>query len=284
MLEAVKPIPSIDLSNQCSAVYSGRTVAQFHPNGITICTAKVLGEEPLSIRVQGNPYAVMMRTPGDEIPLAIGFCLSEGIIDSYGEVKQIAYCDGTDTNVVTVTLDSCRLATAGPILDRRGFVSQTSCGICGKEVVEDLMQIVRPINDRSRVNGKDILACRVQFFNHQCLYQMTRASHAAAAFDADFRLQGVGEDVGRHNAVDKILGKLLIDGSLADTRCMMLSSRVSYELVQKVARAKIPIVLALSRPTTLAVSLAEKLNITLICSPDEQTLLVYSGAQRIKAT
>lgn len=284
MLEAVKPVPLIDSSNQGSAVYRGRTVAQFHPSGISICTAKVLGEEPLSIRVQGKPYAVMMRTPGDEIPLAIGFCLSEGIIDSFEDIKQIACCDGTDTNVVTVTLEADRLATTEPILDRRGFVSQTSCGICGKEVVDDLMQIVRPLNDQTCLNGKDILGCRIQFFNHQSLYQMTRASHAAAAFDANFRLQGVGEDVGRHNAVDKILGKLMIEGVLADTLCMMLSSRVSYELIQKVARARIPIVLAMSRPTTLAVELAEKLNITLICTPDDQTLLVYSGAQKITST
>ena len=280
MPEAIKPVPSIDLSNQSSAVYSSRTIKQFHPSGITIRAVKVLGEEPLSIRVQGKPYAVMMRTPGDEIPLAVGFCLSEGIIDSYAEVNQIACCDGTDTNVVTVTLEADRLKTAEPILDRRGFVSQTSCGICGKEVVEDLMQMVRPLDDRTRVNLKDIAGCRVQFFDQQCLYQMTRASHAAAAFDKDFRLQGVGEDVGRHNAVDKILGKLMIEGVLADTLCIMLSSRVSYELIQKVARAQIPIVLSLSRPTTLAVTLADKLNITLICTTDDQTLLVYSGVQR----
>jgi FdhD protein len=262
--------------------YYGKTVTQLTLQRVTELPLKVLSEEPLSIRVQGKPYAVIMRTPGHEIPHVAGFCLGEGIIDAYDEIKQIAFCDGADTNTVTVTLKTSRLAQAGPILERRGFISQSSCGICGKEVVQDLIQSVRPIEDQLRFNWKRLLECIDHFSKHQMLYHTTRTSHAAVAFDADFKPLAVGEDVGRHNAVDKAIGKLLIEGQLTKTLCMMLSSRISYELIQKVARARIPVLMAMSRPTTLAVKLAEKLNITMICAPKNNGLSVYSGRQRLQ--
>ena len=262
--------------------YCERTVTQYTIQGATDYPLKVLSEEPLSIRVQGKPYAVIMRTPGHEVPHVAGFCLGEGIIDAYDEIKQIAFCDGADTNTVTVTLKAARLTLAGPILERRGFISQSSCGICGKEVVRDLIQTVRPIEDHLRFNWKRLLECIDHFSNHQLMYQTTRTSHAAVAFDSDFKPLAVGEDVGRHNAVDKAIGHLLIKGLLADTSCMMLSSRISYELIQKVARAHIPVLIAMSRPTTLAVELAEKLNITLVCAPKNEGLSVYSARQRLE--
>jgi FdhD protein len=258
-----------------------RTVTRYTGQGATDHPLKVLSEEPLSIRVQGKPYAVIMRTPGQEVPHVVGFCLGEGIIDAYDEIKQIAFCDGADTNTVTVTLNASRLSLAGPILERRGFISQSSCGICGKEVVQDLIQTVRPIEDHLRFNWERLLECSHHFSNHQALYHTTRTSHAAVAFNSDFKPLAVGEDVGRHNAVDKAVGKLLIESRLNETKCMMLSSRISYELIQKVARARIPILMAMSRPTTLAVELAEKLNITLVCAPKKEGLSVYSGKQRL---
>ena len=262
--------------------YFERTVTQFTPRGVTEHSLNVLSEEPLSIRVQGKPYAVIMRTPGHEISHVAGFCLGEGIIDAYDEIKQIAFCDGADTNTVTVTLNISRLSQAGAILERRGFISQSSCGICGKEVVRDLIQSVRPIEDNLRFNWQRLLECIDHFSEHQSLYRTTRASHAAVAFDSDFHPLSVGEDVGRHNAVDKAIGHLLIEGRLDRTMCMMLSSRISYELIQKVARARIPVLMAMSRPTTLAVELAEKLNITLVCAPkNNDGLSVYSGHQRL---
>lgn len=262
--------------------YCERSVTQFTPQGVTDHPLKVLSEEPLSIRVQGKPYAVIMRTPGHEISHVAGFCLGEGIIDAYDDIKQIAFCDGSDTNTVTVTLNMSRLSLAGPILERRGFISQSSCGICGKEVVRDLIQSVQPIEDNLFFDWKRLLECMDHFSNHQALYRTTRTSHAAVAFDSDFKPLAVGEDVGRHNAVDKAIGKLLIEGRLTETICMMLSSRISYELIQKVARAHIPVLMAKSRPTDLAVELAEKLNITLVCAPKNEGLSVYSGHQRLK--
>jgi FdhD protein len=261
--------------------YGERAVVQFTRAGATANALNVLREEPLSIRVQGRPYAVIMRTPGDEISHVAGFCLGEGIIDAYDEISQIACCDGGATNVVTVTLTADRLFKAGPILQRRGFISQSSCGICGKEVVQDLIQAVRPLHDALRLKWDQLLTCVDRFAEHQTLYVKTRTSHAAVAFDSDLQPQAAGQDVGRHNAVDKVVGKLLISGGLRDTICLVLSSRISYELIQKVGRARIPIVIALSRPTALAVELAEELNISLAHLNSDQTLVVYSGAQRI---
>jgi FdhD protein len=278
----VNNIKSYDQEIKDLPAYREKTVTRFNGQGATDYPLKVLSEEPLSIRVQGKPYAVIMRTPGHEIPHVAGFCLGEGIIDAYDEIKQIAFCDGADTNTVTVTLNASRLSQAGPILERRGFISQSSCGICGKEVVRDLIQSVRPIEDNLRFNWERLLECIGHFSNHQSLYRTTRTSHAAVAFDPDFKPLSVGEDVGRHNAVDKAIGNLLIEGRLKETICMMLSSRISYELIQKVARARIPVLMAMSRPTTLAVELAERLNITLVCVPkDDGGLSVYSGHQRL---
>jgi FdhD protein len=261
-------------------VYHERTVAQFGPDGISSQNVNVLREEPLSIRVQGKPYAVVMRTPGDEIAHVAGFCLGEGIIDAYDEIKQIAYC-GTDTNVVTVTLTAARLLKAGAILERIGFISQSSCGICGKEVVQDLIQTVSPLQDTLHVKWHQLLSCYNHFCEHELLYAKTHTSHAAVAFGSDLLPRTAGEDVGRHNAVDKVVGRLLIDGGLDETICMVLSSRISYELIQKAGRARIPIVMALSRPTMLAVELSQKLNITLIHISSKDTLVIYSGTHRI---
>jgi len=263
------------------SVYYQKAVVKFIPAGEKSTTLHMLREEPLSIRAQGKPYAVVMRTPGDEIAHVAGFCLGEGIIDAYDDIKQIACCDDTNSNVVTVTLNAARLLKAGAIMERRGFISQSSCGICGKEVVQDLVQNIRSLQDTLHVSRERLLACLDLFFTHQSLYEKTHTSHAAVAFDADLQHQATGEDVGRHNAVDKAVGKMLISGSLADAVCMVLSSRISYELIQKVGRAGIPIVMALSRPTALAVELAEKLNLSLVHISGDQTLVIYSGAQRI---
>jgi FdhD protein len=258
------------------------TIVAFTREGLRSRTFKILREEPLSIRVQGEPYAVVMRTPGDEIAHVVGFCLGEGIIDTYADIKQIACCDSADTNVVTVVLSPARLLKAKSVLERRGFISQSSCGICGKEVVQDLIQSVRPQQDDLRMTWGDLRTCMDLLSQCQSLYPATHASHAAVAFNAELQPLAVGEDVGRHNAVDKAVGKLILGGALADTACLVMSSRISYELVQKVGRARIPIVVAISRPTSLAVDLARKLNITLVCIPDDHTLLVYSAPHRIR--
>ena len=244
----------------------------------------LLKEEPLSIRVEGNPYSVMMRTPGDEIPLAAGFCLTEGIIDTAEDYTSIAFCDGEDTNVIAVTLKPSRRQKISEILDRRGFISQSSCGLCGKEIVKDLFQLIKPLEDNIRIDANKALSCLETITRHQPLRTQTRAAHAAVLYGSEFDFLAAAEDVGRHNALDKVIGKILLDRKLGQAAMLTLSSRISYELVQKAARARIPIILAISRPTALAVNLASELNITLASLADGPGLYVFCAVQRLVAS
>jgi len=242
----------------------------------------LLGEEPLSIRIQGNPYSVVMRTPGDEIELVAGFCLTEGIIDTPDDYKSLAFCDGEDTNTVAVTLVPSRRKEISQILDRRGFISQTSCGLCGKEIVKDLFQQIQPLVDNGRLDINRASTCLEKISRHQPLRRQTRAAHAALLFDSNFELLASAEDVGRHNALDKVIGKAFLDKNLDRTALLVLSSRISFELVQKAARARIPVILAISRPTALAVQLATELNITLATKSSEGPgIYVFCAAQRL---
>jgi FdhD protein len=248
----------------------------------TAANRKLLGEEPLSIRIEGNPYAVVMRTPGDEIAHVAGFCLTEGIIDSPDDLTSIGFCEDNDTNVVTVTLTPSRREKISDIMDRRGFISQTSCGLCGKELVKDLYQIIQPLGDRQPIEIKKALACLEALPDIQPLRMQTLASHAAAIYGSGPELLSVAEDVGRHNALDKAIGKILLGRRLDQAELLILSSRISYELVQKSARARIPIILAHSRPTALAVNLAASLNMTLASMDDDDSgLYVFCGEQRL---
>jgi FdhD protein len=241
---------------------------------------RLVSEEPLSIRVQGKPYSVVMRTPGDEIAHVAGFCLGEGIVDSPEDMTSIAFCDGEDTNVVTVTLEPSRQEKVPEHLERREFISQTSCGICGKEIIQDLFQVIRPINDDRKIDLQKGYRCLENLSDHQPLRRETKASHAAAIYSSDFELLSSAEDVGRHNALDKAVGKLFLEGNLHAASLLVLSSRISYELVQKAARARIPVIMAASRPTSLAVGLASKLNMALATLAKDTGLYLFCGEHR----
>ncbi|MFO7555429.1 MAG: formate dehydrogenase accessory sulfurtransferase FdhD [Desulfobacterales bacterium] len=242
---------------------------------------RLIGEEPLSIRIEGKPYSVVMRTPGEELAHAAGFCLAEGIVDTPDDIHTISCCDDGDANVVTVTLNKPRRDEIVNILERRGFISQTSCGICGKEIVDDLYQMITPVRDKTRMDAGLALECLENLSQHQPLRDKTRASHAAALYSSEFKLLSVAEDVGRHNALDKAVGKLFLDRRLEEAFLLTLSSRISYELVQKAARARVPVILAFSRPTSLAVELASKLNMTLACLAEHSGLYIFCGEHRL---
>jgi FdhD protein len=244
-------------------------------------TLDLIQEEPLSIRVQGQPYAVVMRTPGDETAHVAGFCLAEGILDSADDVGTIASCEGEATNVVTLTVTPARLKAITAVLERRGFISQTACGICGKVLVEDLSQMVQILADGPPIDLERANQCLEALKEHQPLYQRTRTTHAAAIYTSTFELLSVAEDVGRHNALDKAIGKLFLKGTLRRAGVLILSSRISYEMVQKAARAKIPFILASSAATALAVQLADSLNMTLASPAKGGGIRVYCGFRRL---
>lgn len=242
---------------------------------------ELIKEEPLLIRVEDQPYSVVMRTPGYEIPHAAGFCLAEGLVDSPEDFLTIGYCEDMDPNVVDIRLQTARREEVSAILKRRGFISQTSCGICGKELIEDLCQILTPITDNTRVSIDQAVECAGRLDQQQDFYERTRGSHAVMLFDEQLNVLSVAEDVGRHNALDKAIGKVFMRRQIAKARLAVLSSRISYELVQKAARAHLPILVSMSRPTSLAVEFGRSLHMTLACMGDESGLLVFCGEERI---
>jgi FdhD protein len=238
-------------------------------------------EEPLSIRIQGRPYAVVMRTPGRETAHVAGFCLAEGVVDSLEDIETIASCEGDATNVVTLTVTAGRAAAIPHILERRGFVSQSSCGICGKELARDLAQMAPVMADGPPVDPAAAYGLLDGLKSRQALYRRTRASHAAAVYSPALDLLSLAEDVGRHNALDKAVGEVFLKGRLREAGVLILSSRISYEMVQKAARARIPFVMAASRPTSLAVELADSLNMTLASPARESGINVYCRPGRL---
>jgi FdhD protein len=222
-----------------------------------------------------------MRTPGEEVSHAAGFCLGEGIVDTPDDLAAIGFCDDQDANVVTVTLSPSRRMQITHLMDRRGFISQTSCGICGRELVDELHQMILPVQRPVQISLETARTRLFMLSALQPLRKATRAAHAAVIFGTGAAPLCVAEDVGRHNALDKAIGRLFLQRNLHQAETAILSSRISYELVQKTARAQIPVLLAVSRPTSLAVELARRLNMTLGCLSEDDGLYLYTGEHRV---
>ncbi len=247
-------------------------------------TREFVREEPLLIRVEDRTYSVVMRTPGDEIAHAAGFCLSEGLVASPEDIAAIGFCRDLDENSVSVALARERKAQVLGQLERGGFLSQTSCGICGREMVDDLLAFLTTIgHDEFCLTERQIQLCVDRFSREQKYYQRTRGTHAVMLFDAELEIIAKAEDVGRHNAMDKSVGALFLQHRLPDVRAAVLSSRISFEMIQKAARAAIPLLISMSNPTSMAVDLGSSLNMTLICLDKPSGFVVSCGDHRVRA-
>ena len=246
-----------------------------------IGSLEFIGEEPLSIRIDDKPYAVVMRTPGEEVAHAAGFCLAEGIVDSPDDFKTVGYDEKLDPNVIDVWLKPERREQVQEHLRRRVYTSQTSCGICGKEMIEDLLQVLTPLEDGFEIGIDRINDCIEKLSDAQQHYETTRSSHAALLLDERLEEVSFAEDVGRHNSLDKAVGKAFMDRRLPGARIAVLSSRNSYELVQKAARARLPVMISVSRTTALAVEMGLALNMTMVF-PGRDDLVIVCGEHRIK--
>ena len=242
---------------------------------------ELIAEEPLLIRIDEKPYAVVMRTPGEELFHAVGFCLGEGIIDSRDDLSNIGYDEYSDPNVVDVWLRPERREKIPEVLRRRSFVSQSSCGICGKQLVEDLYQTLTPAENSLVVDIDRIFDCIDMLAEKQKYYQTTRGSHAALMLDDRLQAIAFAEDLGRHNALDKAIGRALMTGQLSNAKILVLSSRNSQELVQKAARAQVQMIISYSRPTDLAVEMAKALSMTLVFPVKESELAIVCGETRV---
>jgi FdhD protein len=240
-------------------------------------------EEPLMIRIEGHSYSTVMRTPGEEIHHTAGFCLSEGIVENTDDFLSIGFGSDMDPNVVDIRLDPSRRKHFSFLVERRDSRKQTNSGIgiCSKNMVEEICKILKPVIDETRIGLKNALRLIKQLPRIQPMHKKTYGSHAVILLNSRSDILAVAEDVGRHNAFDKAIGKLLMSGKLNEASIGVLSSRISYEMIQKATRAHIPILLSASRPTALAVHLGKRLNMTLACAARESELIIFCGEWRI---
>ncbi len=248
------------------------------------------GEEPLGIRVNGTALTMTMRTPGDDLELAAGFLVSEAVIGSPADITEIKLCDGTACghadhaglgNIADVTLAPGVTVAPGA---RRSFLTTSACGICGKTSVEDICLLPRaPLaSGTARFAPGMLAALPGQLRDAQRVFSRTGGLHAAGLFAAGGELIAVREDVGRHNAVDKVVGWALLAGRLPlDGSVLLVSGRASFELVQKAVLAGIPLLAAVSAPSSLAVDLAEQAGLTLVGFLRGSSMNVYAGAHRL---
>jgi FdhD protein len=248
----------------------------------------LVAEEPLEIRLNGRPLAITMRTPGDDFALAVGFLVSEGVLAAADEVASVVYCagatsDGGNTyNVVDVTL-SPGVPLPDIALERNVYTS-SSCGLCGKASLDAVRTATRmPPGDPDlpRLTPELLSALPDRLRAAQAVFERTGGLHAAALFSEDGELLDVREDVGRHNAVDKLVGRALRAGLLPLAgRVLMVSGRASFELVQKAVMAGIPVLAAVSAPSSLAVDLAAESGMTLVGFLRGTSMNVYAGESR----
>jgi FdhD protein len=242
-------------------------------------------EEPLEIRIEGQSVAVLMRTPGHDRELAAGFLVTENLVRRADEIFEITVCGenpaGADeTNVVNVTLKDPARFDAKQF--SRNLFSSSSCGICGKASIEAIAKQFAAIDSEFTVPAQLLLELPARLSGAQKTFQLTGGLHACALFEKDGALVALREDVGRHNALDKLIGHALLENRLPlDRQILLLSGRVSFEMVQKALAAGIAIIAAISAPTSLAVEFARANNQTLIGFLRGKEMNIYAGAERI---
>lgn len=268
-----------------------RRVIRIRDGAVSTRPDTLVAEEPLEIRLGGKPLAITMRTPGDDFALAAGFLVSEGVLASADELANIVYCagataDGENTyNVVDV-----RLADGVPVPEitlERNVYTTSSCGLCGKASLDAVRTTTRWPLEASpttpvRMDPATLAALPDRLRAAQRVFERTGGLHAAALFTTDGELLDIREDVGRHNAVDKIVGRALQQGRLPlSSSVLMVSGRASFELAQKAVMAGIPVLAAVSAPSSLAVDLAAETGLTLVGFLRGSSMNIYAGEHRI---
>jgi FdhD protein len=253
----------------------------------TLETDKVAVEEPMEVRVNGASFAVIMRTPGKDRDLVAGFLLAEDVVRGVDEIATIEHCadtteEGRDNTInVTVIGDAVERLTAR-LGERRQVTMTSSCGLCGRRTIESLQARVSTVKGEWTVGAAVIASLPDRLRAAQSVFDSTGGLHAAGLFDRAGQLQWSAEDVGRHNAVDKIVGRTLLEGRHPlDASILLVSGRTSFELVQKCLLAGVPLIAAVSAPSSLAIELAKQANITLCGFVRGPRFNIYSHPHRI---
>jgi FdhD protein len=248
----------------------------------------VAAEEPMEVRVNGSPFAVIMRTPGRDRELAAGFLLAEDVIRSSDELLTIEECEDTTEegrgNTLNVSVGGDAVARLSTRLgERRQVMMTASCGLCGRRTIETLRSRVATVDGQWTIAAEVIETLPMRLRESQRVFETTGGLHAAGLFDRDGTLRQIAEDVGRHNAVDKIIGRRLMEDALPLSDSLLLvSGRTSFELVQKALLAGIPLIAAVSAPSSLAIELAQSSGITLCGFLRGDRFNVYAHEERIR--
>jgi len=250
-----------------------------HPDELAV-------EEPLEIRVGGDPIAVTMRTPGNDHELVAGFLLSEGLIQGRADLGGIQHCARTGSEGAQNIIDV--VPAPGTVLAienaRRGTLTSSACGVCGRQMIDDLLTRLRPAPPSTPFGRAFIAGLSTELAKQQPSFERTGGLHAAGIAFVDHGLRVVREDVGRHNAVDKAIGRLVLDGQLpAPGAVLVVSGRTSFEIVQKALAAGLSAVVGVSAPSSLAVSTAARFGLLLCGFARGSAFNVYAGAERIRS-
>jgi FdhD protein len=256
------------------------TVIRVSDAGSTTADDRVAHEAALEVRLNGEPFSVIMRTPGADRDLVLGFLFTEGVVTSAADVRDVA---APESDVLDVIL-SASLAASVPALvgARRQVTLNSSCGMCGRRSLESLTVQAAPLPVAWHVAAAVIASLPARLREAQPVFAETGGLHAAALFARSGRLEASAEDVGRHNAVDKLIGRMLAAGGLPLSEALLfVSGRSSFEIVQKAWQAGVPLVAAVSAPSSLAVSLAREAGITLVGFVRDRRFNIYAHEARI---
>ncbi len=259
-------------------------IRRYRQGQVTELTDRVAVEEPLEIRLAGEPFQVLMRLPGWEKELAVGFLYTEGIIRNLSEITTLQFC-GTATdpllppNVVDVILTDAARARTG---SRHLQVAYSSCSLCAKEAVAEISRAIPPVSSDLTIDCPSLLALIDRLTATQTVFQETGGTHGVALATADGQVFILAEDIGRHNALDKVIGRALMQRQDLTRMVALLSGRISFEMALKAARAGIPILAAVSAPTSMALTLAQELHLTLAGFARNGRMNVYTYPERIK--
>lgn len=275
-------------------LFQQKTITKYSSRSVEDKTDSIAVEAPLEIRLGFGPehereqksISVTMRTPGNDEELAIGFLFTEGIIDSASDLLSIKHCgdvkEEEKNNIIRAELKPT-IKIDWSKLDRH-FYTTSSCGVCGKSSIDAVKSnCLTRISSTAKASASTILQLAEQLNNSQLVFNLTGGIHASALFSSQGKLVMIREDVGRHNALDKIIGASGIGKSLPLSKnILLLSGRISFELVQKSAVAGIPIIVAFGAPSSLAIELAEEMNISLVGFLKKDKFNIYSGKDRIQ--
>ncbi|HVP62522.1 MAG TPA: formate dehydrogenase accessory sulfurtransferase FdhD [Myxococcaceae bacterium] len=255
-------------------------------------------EEPLEIRLAGDTVAITMRTPGADHALAAGFLLSEGIIRSVDDLGTVSHCGRTDEEGYGNALDvlpapGVQLSWERVTASRRGTLTSAACGVCGREQIDDLLARIVPLGEAPPVDSTLVASAPDRLRAAQRAFERTGGTHAAMVLAADGTVLAVHEDVGRHNAVDKVVGALVLAGVIGPCRTpspgprpalLVVSGRSSFEMVQKAAMARIPVLASVGAASSLAVDLAERAGVALATFVRGGSFNLYTHGRRIRGT